>query len=181
MEIQVTQDEIEKSYEFRWFKYRIKMNSIMSGILCCACLFLLLIVLLDAINAGVEKNRLLMIIAFSGGVTLIWALNAFFIFLYYKSKKDYLKKKYTRMKAYIVLFDSYSTSSYFPKSVFYEVVLRDKDKHVVGKYSTKPLFSSSFFSACSPDEVNNEYMIVLFDEKKEKVYVIRKARNEEIL
>ena len=43
------------------------------------------------------------------------------------------------------------------------------------------MFSSSFISACSPDEVNNENMVVLFDEKKEKVYVIRKAKNEEIL
>ena len=33
MKIQVTEDEIKKSHEFRWFKHRIKMNAIMGGII----------------------------------------------------------------------------------------------------------------------------------------------------
>lgn len=181
MKIQVTEDEIKKSHEFRWFKHRIKMNAIRSGIIGGIFLILPLIAFFDIGSAEVEKSQFLNAIIPLVALFIFCVLYIMSVFLYYKSKMNYLKKNYTHMKAYVTRFDSFLTSYMFRQSIYYEVTLKDENKNVVGKYQTSPMFSSSFFSACSLEEVNNEYMVVLFDEKKEKVYVIRKAKNEEIL
>ena len=181
MKIQITEDEIKKSYEFRWMKHRIKMNALMGGTLGGLFLLIFLIALFNIINAEVDKSRFINAIIPLVALFILCALYIMSVFLYYKIKMNHLKKNYTHMKAYVTRFDSFATSYMFRQSIYYEVTLKDENKNLVGKYQTSPMFSSSFFSACSPDEVNNEYMIVLFDEKKEKIYVIRKARNEEIL
>lgn len=181
MEIQVTEDEIKKSYEFRWMNHRIKMNALLGGMLGGIFLILPLIAFLDTGNVEVEKSRFLNAIIPLIALFVFCILYILSVFLYYKSKMNYLKRNYTHMKAYVTRFDSFATSYMFRQSIYYEVTLKDENKNVVEKCQTSPMFSSSFISACSPDEVNNENMIVLFDEKKEKVYVVRKAKNEEIL
>ena len=62
------------------------------------------------------------------------------VFLYYKSKMNYLKKNYTHMKAYVTRFDSFLTSYMFRQSIFYEFTLKDENKSNVFKFFLFCLF-----------------------------------------
>ena len=181
MEIQITKEEIEKSYEYRWRKYQLKLNGIV-GAICSGVIFLiLLITLLSILNLPVEKSQTSRAIVISCVIMVLCFLPFLGICLFYKSKMIYLKKNCAKMKAYVTRLDTVATSYWYPRNIYYEVTLKDENKNVIGKVPTNPLFSSAFFSIFSPEEVNNEYVVVLFDKEKEKAYVIRKAKSEEIL
>lgn len=92
MKIQVTEDEIKKSHEFRWFKHQIKMNAIRGGIIGGIFLILPLIAFFDIGSAEVEKSQFLNAIIPLVALFIFCVLYIMSVFLYYKSKMNYLKK-----------------------------------------------------------------------------------------
>lgn len=82
-----------------------------------------------------------------------------------------LFKKYEKLPIYEVILDDFSTSYFYRGAVYYKVNINCNG--IIKKVDTNPYFSNSFMSVCCPSEYNNKKVVGLYDEKKDKLYVIK--------
>ncbi len=165
MENNFSIEEIKNSVEYQWRKGNINQYLIIWLIVSIVTLIVPLIEI--TINLEFVWMGFLMWLIWSFFMGLLFGSLAFFEY----RKNQYLLKNYKNFSIYEVLLDNFATSIGYKSCVYYKVKI-----DVFGCMKivdTNPYFSDSIFSKFSPEDYNNKKVIGLYDEYKNKFYIIK--------
>ena len=161
-------EEIKDSVEYQWRKSQIKT-------LLGVWIFVAVISLFLPI---IYASRDLKLLGLGMSVWLVCLLCYGLLFgggiLFYFLKNRYLLKNYQKFQCYEVVLDRVSTSYMYTRSISYTVDIVDEG--TVKAVDTNPYFSSSFFAKFDPDDYNNKKVIGLYDDERNKFYIVKKVK-----
>lgn len=166
-----TTAEIKESVEYQW---RIAQTRIFLALFGIMSLFGFIVVTIVCSRIKLPIEEVLKYFLIAMLATEIFFVVLFFpsvLFYYLKAKR--LITTYSEYKSYVVTLDKPSTSYSYRGAVYYTVHIRD-DK-ISKLVETNPYFSSSFFSKFELEEYNNKTVVGLYDEKKDKFYILKKV------
>lgn len=162
-----TVTEIKNSVEFQWRKSQVKIYLVIWLIIVCLTIF---IPFIDFVS-----DSELLISGIVSWLCTIGFLGLFFwsfsIFSY--SKMRYLLKNYKKFNSYEVILDKVSTSYAYRCAIYYTVIVNNDGLST--KVDTNPYFSSSLMSKFSCEDYNNKKVVGLYDNKKNKFYIIKRV------
>ena len=160
-------EEIKDSIEYQWRKQQINMLLMVWLFIAVITLFIPLITTINYLE-------------FLGFGMLIWLCCIGFVglilgvfILFYCFNNRYLLKNYKNFNSYEVVLDRVSTSYTYKYSIYYTIKIVDNG--ITKMLDTNPYFSNSFFSKFPPDDFNNKKVIGLYDNYKEKFYILKKV------
>ncbi len=162
-----TVNEIKNSVEFQWRKSQVKSYLVIWLIIVCLTIFIPVIIC--------ASDDELLISGIVSWLCTIGFLGLFFwpfsIFSY--SKMRYLLKNYQKFNSYEVVLDKVSTSYAYRRAIYYTVIVNDEG--LSKKVDTNPYFSSSLLSKFSCEDYNNKKVVGLYDDKKNKFYIVKRV------
>ncbi|MCI1244348.1 MAG: hypothetical protein LKG11_00075 [Bacilli bacterium] len=166
----MTKEEIKNSVEYKSSMFDAKYALAVFGIISFLGLLVALAVAMANGDLGLEAFK----------VSLIaWAIvEAFFVLafgsvlLYILNKAHGFLKNYEKYKPYEATLDNPSTSYAFRASAVYYTVAIDLGT-TSKEVKAEPCFSSSMFTKFDIKDFNNKKVLGLYDEKKERFYIIR--------
>lgn len=167
MRNELTVDQIKNSVEYKWRRYQfiiyiitwLAMAVIMFGVpLLLLCISKNHDTFIDGVKiwAGVV-----------GFMALLFAPYAVFSY----SKMRYILNNYQYFNAYEVVLDKVSTSYLYRGAVYYTVSVVNSEG-VLKTVNTNPYFSDLPLSKFKCGNYNNKKVVGLYDEEKEKFYIV---------
>ncbi len=162
-----TMDEIKNSVEFQWRKSQIRSSlGIWFIIAILTSIIPIIVGVRDFEFLGVSIVTWLCAIGFLGLFFLSSAL-------FYYNKIRYLLKNYQRFNSHEVILDKVSTSYAYRRAIYYTVTVHDEG--VSKNVATNPYFSSSFMSKFTCEDFNNKKVVGLYDDERNKFYIVKKV------
>ncbi len=160
--------DIKQSCEYRWRMYHFKLICVIFAIIVSIMLVALVCSLPADFNPKLGK-----ILAISLGVPFVIYLLVFAPFaIYYFVQANYLVKNYKSFSLHQVELTQIKTSYGHRSSNYYTVQM---DVNGVQKsVDTSPMFSGAFFSPVNLEDYNNQKVWALYDQQKDKVYIVGK-------
>ncbi len=155
--------DIKQSCEYRWRMYHFKM----------AWIVLALAFLFAFIGASVTAKGNFEVVLLTMCIVVGMYLVCYLPFaLYYLTKANSLVNNYKNYSLHQVELTNVKTSFWYRYSVYYTVTITVNG--VQKEVNTNSIFSNAWFSPVKLDDYNNQKVWVLYDQEKDKAYVVGK-------
>lgn len=167
MENNFTIEDIKDSVESQWQKSQIKLCLYIWGIISILTLFVPLIGSIS--DFSLLPTGMLIWICWIFLIGLLFGIRI----LYYHHKVKYLLKNYKKFSCHEVVLDNFSTSILYKNSIFYSVKINEGNQEKI--VNTNPYFSNFSLAKLLPSEYNGKKVLGLYDDSKDKFYIIKKV------